>query len=292
MLRSTMPVTANGPQRRSVRPFLAPCWQYSWVTDRRRMRHCLQKNACNSCQPSLGIASGRMRRQTPSPQSVPDHARTSAGVCAWLQRHIIGQRLSQAHPVRPCRRLDYAKQVRELLRDAIARTGCSPAEVEERLPLLVSACVGGGEIFPLLMHWTVRRLALEPQLQAEIRAELGKSSQPCQRVSRSKSLPAATSAYAHVSQIPLTAEAASQHTSTAGRMTHLSARCDMPLVLARTGQLCLCERVCARRAYGGRWLALASHARGGAAPVPLLTGDWPAAQGSRELHLSRLASAS
>jgi len=92
---------------------------------------------------------------------------------------LAGYRKRQNAPPNPfATKLDYAKQVRELLRDAIARTGCSPAEVEERLPLLVSACVGGGEIFPLLMHWTVRRLALEPQLQAEIRAELGKSSQP------------------------------------------------------------------------------------------------------------------
>ena len=31
----------------------------------------------------------------------------------------------------------------------------TPEECEELLPLLVSACVGGGEIFPLLIEWTV-----------------------------------------------------------------------------------------------------------------------------------------
>ena len=47
---------------------------------------------------------------------------------------------------------------------------CSSRSTSE-LPLLVSAAVGGGEIFPLIFEWIVRRLALEPELQEELRTE-------------------------------------------------------------------------------------------------------------------------
>jgi len=61
---------------------------------------------------------------------------------------------------------------------ALKRSGRSAEACEELLPLLVSACVGGGEIFPLLLQWTVRRLSLDPQLQATIRQELKALNRP------------------------------------------------------------------------------------------------------------------
>ena len=96
-----------------------------------------------------------------------------------LLSSLAGYRKRANAPPNPfATKLDYAQRVRELLLDALSRTGRSDAECEEVLPLLVSACVGGGEIFPLLMQWTVRRLALDPAAQAEIRSELESSSKP------------------------------------------------------------------------------------------------------------------
>lgn len=86
---------------------------------------------------------------------------------------MAGYRKRAGAPPNPfATKLDYAQRVRELLLVALARSGRDATQSEELLPLLVSACVGGGEIFPLLMQWTIRRLALEPELQAEIRAQL------------------------------------------------------------------------------------------------------------------------
>ena len=95
-----------------------------------------------------------------------------------LLSSLAGYRKRANAPPNPfATKLDYAQRVRELLLD-VSRTGRSDAGCEEVLPLLVSACVGGGEIFPLLMQWTVRRLALVPAAQAEIRSELESSSKP------------------------------------------------------------------------------------------------------------------
>ena len=79
---------------------------------------------------------------------------------------------------KPRTKLDYANQVRSMLLDVLGRSGRTAAACEEFLPLLVSACAGGGELFPILLQWIVRRLALEPELQATIRQELTKSGQP------------------------------------------------------------------------------------------------------------------
>ena len=82
---------------------------------------------------------------------------------------LSGYRKRSGAPKSPfSTKLDYAEQVRGLLLTALRRSSRSEDEVQRLLPLLVSACVGGGEIFPLLIQWAVRRLAVEPSLQAEL----------------------------------------------------------------------------------------------------------------------------
>eukprot|EP00325_Prymnesiales_sp_UTEX-LB-985_P001523 CAMPEP_0174703368 /NCGR_PEP_ID=MMETSP1094-20130205/7341_1 /TAXON_ID=156173 /ORGANISM="Chrysochromulina brevifilum, Strain UTEX LB 985" /LENGTH=445 /DNA_ID=CAMNT_0015901281 /DNA_START=8 /DNA_END=1345 /DNA_ORIENTATION=- len=96
---------------------------------------------------------------------------------AELLASLAGYRRRANAPPNPfATKLDYALRVRELLLTALSRAGRTPEECEELLPLLVSACVGGGEIFPLLIEWTVRRLAIEPDLQVAIRTELATQS--------------------------------------------------------------------------------------------------------------------
>jgi len=65
-----------------------------------------------------------------------------------------------------------AAEIREILDRAIERTGAP----EELLPLLVSATVGGSEIFPLLLHWQMLRLSVAPEMQEELYADLLKNS--------------------------------------------------------------------------------------------------------------------
>lgn len=85
---------------------------------------------------------------------------------AELLSSLAGYRKRANAPPNPfATKLDYAQRVRALLLRSLQRSGRSEEESEELLPLLVSACVGGGEIFPLLLQWTIRRLALEPALQ-------------------------------------------------------------------------------------------------------------------------------
>ena len=94
-----------------------------------------------------------------------------------LLSSLAGYRKRANAPPNPfATKLDYAQQVRSLLLDSLQRSGRSPEECEELLPLLVSACVGGGEIFPLLLQWATRRLSLDTQLQADIRSELNLAS--------------------------------------------------------------------------------------------------------------------
>jgi len=98
---------------------------------------------------------------------------------AELLSSLAGYRKRANAPPSPfATKLDYAQQVRQLLLGALKRSGRSAEACEELLPLLVSACVGGGEIFPLLLQWTVRRLSLDPQLQATIRQELKTLNRP------------------------------------------------------------------------------------------------------------------
>lgn len=104
----------------------------------------------------------------------------SAGLSTDERRELLtalaGYRKRSTGPPNPfAGKVDYARQVRELLLTAQRRSGRDESTVQELLPLLVSACVGGGEIFPLLLQWTIRRLAIEPDLQAELRADLAAS---------------------------------------------------------------------------------------------------------------------
>lgn len=48
---------------------------------------------------------------------------------------------------------DYAREVRALCLEALRRSG----RPESELPMLVAAVVSGGEVFPLLLRWIVRR---------------------------------------------------------------------------------------------------------------------------------------
>eukprot|EP00966_Prymnesium_polylepis_P277289 6406977-Prymnesium_polylepis.2 len=89
-----------------------------------------------------------------------------------LLRALAGYRKRSSGPSNPLTsKADYGGMVRQLLIGALRRAGCTDDEALARLPLLVSACVGGGEIFPLLTQWSVRRLALEPDYQATLREE-------------------------------------------------------------------------------------------------------------------------
>ena len=59
------------------------------------------------------------------------------------------------------KKLGPAQQIKSILQLAIERSGAS----EDLLPLLVSATVGGSEIFPLLLQWIVLRLSVDPTTQ-------------------------------------------------------------------------------------------------------------------------------
>jgi len=65
-------------------------------------------------------------------------------------------------------KVGYADQVGALLETALARSR-SPRELK---PLLVSATVGGAEIFPLLLQWAVLRLAVDPSAQQRLHDDL------------------------------------------------------------------------------------------------------------------------
>jgi hypothetical protein len=71
----------------------------------------------------------------------------------------------------------YAGVVSGILRKAIARSVEIDANMAnsqlriDALPILVSAIVGGSEIYPLLLHWAIRHLAVSPGLQQALRAD-------------------------------------------------------------------------------------------------------------------------
>ena len=76
-------------------------------------------------------------------------------------------------------KVGYADQVGALLETALARSG-SPRELK---PLLVSATVGGAEIFPLLLQWAVLRLAVDPSAQQRLHDDLRRPAEPATEVS-------------------------------------------------------------------------------------------------------------
>ena len=75
------------------------------------------------------------------------------------------------------KKLNYTETITHLLSKAVLR---SNAKKEEVLSLLVSATVGGSEIFPLLFQWIVLRMAVDTQTQdilyqeLQLRQSLGK----------------------------------------------------------------------------------------------------------------------
>ena len=67
------------------------------------------------------------------------------------------------------KKLNYAETITSLLSEAVRRSGVKEEDV---LSLLVSATVGGSEIFPLLFQWIVLRLAVDVQTQDKLYQEL------------------------------------------------------------------------------------------------------------------------
>ena len=70
------------------------------------------------------------------------------------------------------KKIDDAEIIYDLLLKCCNRLQLSSEEKEEILPLLVSAVVGGGEIFPLLLHWMILRLSVDPEMQESLCAKL------------------------------------------------------------------------------------------------------------------------
>ena len=83
------------------------------------------------------------------------------------------QRKKKVKKVQLASKETYAEQIRGLLYTALSRCPDSAIRSEEgtaeALPLLVSGIVGGSEIYPLLLQWACRHLAVSPGLQQALR---------------------------------------------------------------------------------------------------------------------------
>ncbi|GMI17646.1 hypothetical protein TrLO_g13869 [Triparma laevis f. longispina] len=66
------------------------------------------------------------------------------------------------------KKLSFTDEINELLDSVVVRANASP----ELLPLLVSATVGGAEIFPLLLQWSVLRLSVDKATQDSLYSSL------------------------------------------------------------------------------------------------------------------------
>ncbi|GMH87529.1 hypothetical protein TrST_g13300 [Triparma strigata] len=66
------------------------------------------------------------------------------------------------------KKLSFTDEINGLLSEVVSRANVSP----ELLPLLVSATVGGAEIFPLLLRWSVLRLSVDKATQKRLHEEL------------------------------------------------------------------------------------------------------------------------
>eukprot|EP00520_Triparma_pacifica_P001735 CAMPEP_0118632704 /NCGR_PEP_ID=MMETSP0785-20121206/591_1 /TAXON_ID=91992 /ORGANISM="Bolidomonas pacifica, Strain CCMP 1866" /LENGTH=312 /DNA_ID=CAMNT_0006523501 /DNA_START=75 /DNA_END=1010 /DNA_ORIENTATION=+ len=66
------------------------------------------------------------------------------------------------------KKLSFTEEINSLLSTAVSRVDASP----DLLPLLVSATVGGAEIFPLLLQWCVLRLSVDKEIQNRLHSEL------------------------------------------------------------------------------------------------------------------------
>lgn len=97
-------------------------------------------------------------------------------VAAYRKRTVVPNTPVLQRVVKLMRRLGmmpdgkdiYAQEIESILGEAVQRVSAPP----EVLPLLVSAVVGGAEIFPLLLHWAVLRLSADPRAQEQLFAEL------------------------------------------------------------------------------------------------------------------------
>ena len=70
------------------------------------------------------------------------------------------------------KKVDDSEVIYNLLTKAVDRAEINNEQREEILPLLVSAVVGGGEIFPLLLHWIILRLSVDPEMQESLYRKL------------------------------------------------------------------------------------------------------------------------
>ncbi|GMI42429.1 hypothetical protein TrCOL_g11608 [Triparma columacea] len=66
------------------------------------------------------------------------------------------------------KKLSFTDEINGLLSEVVSRADASP----DLLPLLVSATVGGAEIFPLLLQWSVLRLSVDKATQKRLYEEL------------------------------------------------------------------------------------------------------------------------
>ena len=66
------------------------------------------------------------------------------------------------------KKVDDAEVIYSLLLKAVDRAQIKYERREELLPLLISSVVGGGEIFPLLLHWMILRLSVDPETQENL----------------------------------------------------------------------------------------------------------------------------
>jgi len=82
---------------------------------------------------------------------------------------------SHRQELRKLTREGCAGRITSLLKTALARSSEQDESLRDRndlVPILVSAIVGGAEIYPLLLHWAVRHLAVSPGLQMAIRRDI------------------------------------------------------------------------------------------------------------------------
>ncbi|GMH58843.1 hypothetical protein TrRE_jg12723 [Triparma retinervis] len=108
------------------------------------------------------------------PLSSEDVGRLLTAVAGYRRRGVpnLIQALSRSLGI--SKKLSFTDEINYLLGEVVSRSGASA----ELLPLLVSATVGGAEIFPLLLQWCVLRLAVDKETQDRLHAMLDNPSGP------------------------------------------------------------------------------------------------------------------
>ena len=135
----------------------------------------------NSVRALLGIMIGGPQYGTNSTSTSSQSTSNTVIKEGWLSDLELDELLEVTADYRrrgPRRRkLDskesYAERISSILQLALWR--CAEVNVDydkfNVLPILVSAIVGGAEIYPLLLHWAVRHLAVSPGLQRALRED-------------------------------------------------------------------------------------------------------------------------